>query len=266
MLVIAFLSAVTVMRRLVKREGIEPAKIEPLFTILLLGIVVGGRLFHVLTHLDDFRGHWIDVIRIDKGGMVMYGGLLFVLAGTLWYLRREKLPFLRVADVTAIAGALGLGIGRIGCTLAGCDYGKPVDPSFPLAIRFPSATQPGYFFGLTVPPNSTHLAPDDHWVHPTQVYQSLCGFLTALFLYWLWKRRRFPGQIFAAFLFLKPAYRFVIEYFRGDADRGFVTLGPLGALSQAQVIGLVLMTSAVVLWIVLDRRSKRPEPAEPATG
>ena len=107
-----------------------------------LGIVVGGRLFHVLTHLDDFKGRWIDVIRIDKGGMVMYGGLIavFVWQGPLVPASR-KLPVLRVADVGAIAGALGLGIGRIGCILAGCDYGKPVDPSFPLAIRFPSATR-----------------------------------------------------------------------------------------------------------------------------
>jgi phosphatidylglycerol:prolipoprotein diacylglycerol transferase len=255
MVVIAFLAAVGLMRRLVKREGVDPAKVEPLFTIILLGAVVGGRLFHVLTNLDDFKGHWLDVIRIDKGGMVMYGGLLAVVIGGLWYLAAARLPIWKIADVGAICGALGLGIGRIGCVLAGCDYGKEVPSSFPLAVKFPSATQPGSFFGLAVPPNKTHLAPDDHWVHPTQVYQSLCGFLTALILYFLWRRRRFPGQVFAAFLVLKPAYRFVIEYLRGDADRGVFQVGSF-TLSQAQIIGVLVAAFGVGLWVVLARRNR----------
>jgi phosphatidylglycerol:prolipoprotein diacylglycerol transferase len=92
-------------------------------------------------------------------------------------------------------------------------------------------------------------------VHPTQVYQSACGFLTFLLLYWLWRRRRFPGQVFAAFLFLKPAYRFVVEFFRGDADRGVFKVGSM-TLSQAQIIGVAVAAVAVVAWIVLDRRSR----------
>jgi phosphatidylglycerol---prolipoprotein diacylglyceryl transferase len=255
MVVIAFLTAIGLMRRLLRREGVPPEKVEPLFTIMLLGTVVGGRLFHVLTNLEDFRGNWIDVIRIDKGGMVMYGGLIAVVVGSLWYLRYAKLPMWRVADVGAICGALGLGIGRIGCILAGCDYGREVPASFPLAVKFPSAIEPGSFFGLTVPPNKGNLAPDDHWVHPTQVYQAVAGFLTALILYQLWKRRRFPGQVFAAFLFLKPAYRFVIEFFRGDVDRGVFQVGSL-MLSQAQIIGAFIAALAVVLWIVLGRRAR----------
>jgi len=260
MVVIAFLVSIGLMKKLAKREGVAPEKIEPLFTILLIGAVVGGRLFHVLTNLDDFKGHWLDVIRIDKGGMVMYGGLICVVVGGIWYLKARRLPIWRVADVGAICGALGLGIGRIGCILAGCDYGREVSPDFPLAIRFPSATQAGSFFGLTVPPNKNALAPTDHWVHPTQVYQSVAGFLTFLFLYWLWRRRRFPGQVFAAFLFLKPAYRFVIEYFRGDADRGVFRVGPM-TLSQAQIIGVAVAAVGVVLWIVLDRRSRKAAAA-----
>jgi phosphatidylglycerol---prolipoprotein diacylglyceryl transferase len=259
MVVIAFLVSIGLMRRLVKREGVPPEKMEPLFTILLLGTVVGGRLFHVLTNLDDFKGHWVDVIRIDKGGMVMYGGLIAVVVGGLWYLRAAKLPIWRVADVGALCGALGLGIGRIGCILAGCDYGREAPADFPMAIKFPSATQPGSFFGLTVPPNTTHLAPDDHWVYPTQVWQSLAGFLTFLLLLWLWKRRRFPGQVFAAFLFLKATYRFIIEYWRGDADRGVFHVGPL-VLSQAQIIGVFMAAVAVVLWFVLARRPAASSP------
>jgi phosphatidylglycerol:prolipoprotein diacylglycerol transferase len=194
--------------------------------------------------------------------MVMYGGLIAVVLGGLWYLRRAKLPLWDLADIGAVCGSLALGLGRIGCILAGCDYGKPVDPGFPLAVRFPTHDQPGSFFGLHPPPTRMNLAPEG-WVHPTQVYLSASGLLTSLVLYWLWRRRRFPGQVFAAFLFLKPAYRFVIEYFRGDADRGFVSLGPLGTLSQAQAIGIVVAAAAVVLWVVLRRRSRKEPELRP---
>src|SRR5436190_20947392 len=123
MVVVAFLTGIGVMRKLARKDGIPPEKLEPLFTIVLLGTVVGGRLFHVLTNLEDFKGHWLDVVRIDKGGMVMYGGFIAVVIGGLWYLKAAKLPVWRVADIGAMCGALALGIGRIGCLLAGCDFG-----------------------------------------------------------------------------------------------------------------------------------------------
>jgi phosphatidylglycerol:prolipoprotein diacylglycerol transferase len=257
MVVLAFLTSTSLMRRLAKKEGIAPEKLEPLFMIILIGTVVGGRLFHVLTHLDEFQGHWIDAIRIDKGGMVMYGGMIAVVAGGLWYVWRAKLPVWDLADIGAVCGALALGIGRIGCMLAGCDYGKPVDRAFPLAVHFPSKGQPGSFFGISVPASADGLGPPG-WVHPTQLYQSACGFLTFAFLWWLWRHRRFPGQVFAALLVLKPAYRFGIEFLRGDADRGFI-----GGLSQAQFIGILVAATGVVFWVVLRRRAKRllPVPA-----
>jgi phosphatidylglycerol:prolipoprotein diacylglycerol transferase len=260
MVVTAFLVSTGWMRRLAKREGIPPEKLEPMFMIVLVGIVAGGRLFYVLTNLGEFEGRWLDAIRIDKGGMVMYGGLIAVVVGAFLYLRRAKLPPWTLADIGAVCGALAIGIGRIGCILAGCDYGKPVDPDFPLAVRFPTHAESGSFFGLTVPPlpsNAARLA-GEGWRHPTQVYQCLAGLATAAFLYWLLRHRRFPGQVLAAFLFLKASYRFGLEYLRGDEGRGWI-----GPFSQAQFIGLIMAAVAVFLWIVLSRRA--PKPAGQAT-
>jgi phosphatidylglycerol---prolipoprotein diacylglyceryl transferase len=191
----------------------------------------------------------------------MYGGLIAVVGGGLWYLWRHKLPVWPIADIGAVCGAIGLGVGRIGCTLAGCDYGKPVDASFPLAVKFPSYAAPGNFFGLTVPalpPYAPKLAADG-WLHPTQVYQSLAGFLTAIILYFIWKHRRFPGEAFCAILVLKPLYRFIIEEFRGDEDRGFVS-----GFSQAQVVGMAVAAIAVAIWLWLWRRWRRSARVLPA--
>jgi prolipoprotein diacylglyceryltransferase len=136
-----------------------------------------------------------------------------------------------------------------------------VDPGFPLAIRFPTHADPGSFFGIEVPPLPPYAArlAAEGWRHPTQVYQSLAGFATAGVLWWLLRHRRFPGQVLAAFLFLKAAYRFVLEYFRGDEDRGWI-----GPLSQAQFFGILVAVAAVVLWVVLARRAPvRPVRTSP---
>ncbi|HYC77966.1 MAG TPA: prolipoprotein diacylglyceryl transferase [Planctomycetota bacterium] len=271
MVVIAFLAATGLMRRLCEREKTATRDdLERLFFYELFAVVLGSRALYVLTSLGEFRGRWFDVIRIDKGGMVMYGGLIAVVAVGLWYLRRRKLPVWRIADVGAVAGALGLGIGRIGCLLVGDDYGAPCSADFPLGIKFPTPTAPGSLWGLTIPADNGNLAGrfQGVWLHPAQIYMSVNGFLMALALYTLWKRKRFHGQVLAAFILLKAVTRGVIEEFRGDEDRGFVSLG-FWTPSTSQFVGALTAVGAVVLWIVLSRRPElrvrdRAQAAAPA--
>ncbi len=252
MVVLAFLAGSFVMKRLARREGIlDERKLENLFLWILAAIVVGARALYVLTNLHEFQGRWIDVIRIDKGGMTMYGALLLGASVAWLQIRRYGLPTWPLLDAGAVGAALGLGIGRIGCLLVGDDYGKECSADFPLRIKFSTRQSPGEFLGITIPANNGNLAGDHAglWLHPTQVYMSINGFLLAVVLYWLWKRKTFHGQIFAAFFFLKAVTRSVIEVFRDDSDRGWV-----GPLSTSQFIGLVTAVGAVALWLVLSRR------------
>jgi phosphatidylglycerol---prolipoprotein diacylglyceryl transferase len=253
MVVVAFLVATRFMQRRCEREGIANAEqLDRLFLWELVAVVAGARLMYVLTDLAHFQGRWLDVVRIDKGGMVMYGGLLGAVGVGLPILRRMKLPVWRIADVGGVAGALGLGIGRIGCLLVGDDFGKPCDPDFPLGIMFPTRTTPGSLYGLSIAPDNGNLIEPSFqgiWLHPAQLYMAANGFLLFFLLKPLLKRRAFYGQVFLTFVVAKAVTRSIIECFRGDADRGFI-----GPLSTSQFIAALTILAAAVVWVVLSRR------------
>ena len=87
-------------------------------------------------------------------------------------------------------------------------------------------------------------------LHPVQIYESLAS-LILFFILWEWiKRKQFDGQVFILYLALYSCMRFVIEFFRGDVERGFV-LG--GLLSTSQSISLVLIIIAIGLFFYLKQ-------------
>ncbi len=91
-------------------------------------------------------------------------------------------------------------------------------------------------------------------LHPTQLYEAAALLVIFVFLLWLWRRRSFDGQIFAAFILLYAAARFGLEFFRGDPRSKL--LG--GLLSAPQAISIALVVLAAVFWWWQRRRSVRP--------
>jgi phosphatidylglycerol---prolipoprotein diacylglyceryl transferase len=84
-------------------------------------------------------------------------------------------------------------------------------------------------------------------VHPVQLYESLVCFALFLFLWWLSRRKQFEGEIILTYALLYAVARFLLEYFRGDADRGFV-FG--GGLSTSQFIALPLFAASITLLVI----------------
>jgi len=147
---------------------------------------------------------------VQKGGLAWQGSLLAGFVVSVWYIRRHKWSVSSFLDVVAPYIALGQAIGRIGCFLNGCCYGKP----FPGGLFFP-----------------VHNAV----LHPTQLYDALGLLLIFFILKKYQKIFKIPGQIFLLYLFLASAQRFIIEFFRGDHELW-------GPLSIFQWISLVIMT------------------------
>lgn len=225
-LVIGFLVAVWILRRLAAREGIDPVLINNAALYALIGGVVGARLFYVIHYWRDFRGDLLGIISIWRGGLEFLGGVLLGLAVLILYLRRHRLHIRRVFDICAIGLMVGLGFGRIGCLLNGCCFGRP--STVPWAIRFPynslayiSQINPNpararanpqlelpkeYLDyvdqdGLWHPKPIEALTPQQRYevtkgryrslpVHPTQLYESLIAFAIAGILYAFWSRAR----------------------------------------------------------------------------
>lgn len=136
MMVVAFLSAVFIIRRLGRNITPDPRLITNGALYSLIAGVAGARLFYVVHHLDQFQGRAFSVLAIWQGGLELLGGVLLTVPVIIIYLRRHKLPVRRYLDILAVGLMLALAFGRIGCFLNGCCFGKPAELCW--AIRFPS--------------------------------------------------------------------------------------------------------------------------------
>jgi phosphatidylglycerol---prolipoprotein diacylglyceryl transferase len=137
MMVIGFLCALWLIRRLSRSFLADPQLITNIALYAMIAGVVGARLFHIIHYYDDkFRTHPIEILYIWQGGLEFYGGVIMAVTVILIYLLYYKLPVRQCMDVLAIGLMLALAFGRIGCFLNGCCFGKPAN--LPWAVRFPA--------------------------------------------------------------------------------------------------------------------------------
>lgn len=181
-----------------------------------------------------------------RGGLAYYGGLIGASIAAWFLLRRDRFPFWKAADMAGFAVPLGLAFGRMGCLMAGCCFGATC--TLPWAISFPGGSDASFEQF-----KAHELASARMWslpVHPTQLYESLaCLTIAAACLILIHPRKRYDGQVFAAFLALYAVARFALEVLRRD-DRG-----GLGILSTSQWLGIVLLAGAAAIHLL--RRPKR---------
>ena len=249
MITLAFIFGVLLSSWRAKRRGYPKNFIQDLAVVLLLSSVLGARLLYILTHLEEFAGQWWRTIvpiqndgTIGIAGLVLLGGVLAGLPVGIWYTRRKGQSVSRTMDVVAPSLALGIAIGRVGCLLNGCCFGKPCDA--PWAIHFPADSWPSYMYhGLAL--------------HPTQIYSLSWNLLIALFLLLYDRGRHASGQLFALFLILYGPGRFVVEFFRYYEQS--MKLFALGSwqVTVSQLISLAMLGSGIWLYREFARRDKQ---------
>jgi phosphatidylglycerol:prolipoprotein diacylglycerol transferase len=229
-----------------RRDGIEPARILDLGIVGLLAGFVGAKL---LLYALDARYYLAEPVRMLqnlRSAGVYYGGLGLAVAAGVGYVRRHGLPLGKVADLSAPALSLGQAIGRIGCFLAGCCYGRACDLPWGVTFHDPRAAE------LTGVPIGVRL-------HPTQLYHGAADVITLVVAMALMRRRRFDGQVFWTWLLLYSILRAVVEYWRGDLARGVFFSG---SLSTSQIISIpIAIVSAVMLWRLGRRTGITPAAA-----
>ncbi|NJD61541.1 MAG: prolipoprotein diacylglyceryl transferase [Deltaproteobacteria bacterium] len=220
---IGFLAALWVAGREIRRRGLDRDTFYDMGFWVVITAIIGSRLFHVLVYWEQYRTDPAEIFKLWNGGLVFYGGFLAAAAACLYFLRRHKMPFLPVADASALGIPLGLAFGRIGCSAAGCCFGKFT--TLPWAIVF---TNPASLAPLGIP------------LHPTQIYESLGAFAIFGTLYAARDRFRTPGMLFWTMIILYGVVRSFFEIFRDD-PRGF-----LGPFSESQIVSAILILYAVV--------------------
>ena len=230
------------------------------FYVLLWGIA-GSRMLHVFQHTDEFKGEPLKILKIWDGGLVWYGGAV---AGALfvWYtLARRGKDLWAVSDSFALGLPLGHAIGRLGCFMAGCDYGRIVEggrDAVPWAVHFPNPTTPEGRYTLVPLEFSYDIEEGENvFIHPTQIYLFLMNL--AVFGILLWVDRKvtkgaFRGRLVALYLILYSLGRGIVEHWRGDADRGEY-FG--GAVSFSQIVSVFVLAAGILMYRSLKARSRR---------
>ncbi len=253
MMGLSFISAWYLGLHFTNRENLPYKNVVTAFGLAIIFSLIGARIAHLLTNPHTWRMHgFFPALFTSKcEGLVAYGGYIGGNLAALVYFKMKKLDFWSLADCTTPSMVLGLGFTRIGCFLAGCCHGQPTD--LPWAITFPAGSQASHVF----PHAAGHSLP----VHPTQLYESLVGFALVPLGLWLVKHRKFTGQ---AFLIIIPCYalaRFMLEFIRGDSDRGGFGNHAAPTLSTSQFIGLMLIPVVIALYFY--RRKNAPVPPVP---
>lgn len=189
---------------------------------------IGGRVFFVLQNFElSLTNFFLEVLsgQGTSSSGVYSGGII----GAFIVLKIMRINILAALDIYAPAMALSLFIGRIGCFLSGCCFGKVCQ--LPWAVSFPPDT-PAYSAQLAsdmIPSNATNSLP----VHPTQIYEALFGIILFTVLLLLRRKNSTVGLLFFIYFGSYAVFRFFIEYFRGD-DRGL-----LFSLSLPQIFSIV---------------------------
>jgi phosphatidylglycerol---prolipoprotein diacylglyceryl transferase len=261
MMVIAFLAAVALIRRLSRSFTPDPQYITNASLYSLIAGVIGARLFYVIHYFNQFQGRLLSVFAIWKGGLELLGGILSAIVVISFYARYHKLPVRRYLDILAIGLMLALVFGRIGCFLNGCCFGKPTN--LPWGVRFPYGS---YAYISQVYPNPERnrpqpqlKLPDDFFgyyyedgkmvyglkaykdltaeqkymvdkgpfrclpVHPTQLYSSVKGAVLALILYLFWRRsQKADVSQNHKKLFIKPGCTFGLMFIIYGISRFFM--------------------------------------------
>ncbi|MHC4532068.1 MAG: prolipoprotein diacylglyceryl transferase, partial [Planctomycetota bacterium] len=127
MMVIGFLSAVYLIRRLSKNITLNPNLITNAALYSLIAGLLGARFFYVIHYFDQFRGNMLSVFAIWEGSGELLGGVVAAILVIFFYLKYHKLPIRHYLDILAIALMLALMFGRVGCFFSGCCFGKPTN-------------------------------------------------------------------------------------------------------------------------------------------
>jgi len=244
MYVFAFLSAwklvqIQLQEQKLWRKVIQPEAFENLFTWLILGVILGGRLGYVLFYNPTYyAAHPLEVLYVWQGGMSFHGGLIGPILTGWYYCKRANLPFLTLLDRFAIVAPLGLAFGRAGNFINGELWGRVVSnpADVPWAMIFPHA-------GMELR-------------HPSQLYEMLLEGVLLFALLWFTRQRKWPlGSRIAIFLIGYALARIFCENFRQpDAHIGFL----FGSITMGMLLSSVMLVAGIMglLWVNLKGSAK----------
>ncbi len=250
MVAIGFAAGLFVASRRAKKIGVKPDTIVDLGVFLILASLIGSRFWYVITHISEFSNNYWNIInpfqngKIGISGMAMVGGVIFGIATVLIFCAIKKINFLKLIDIIAPSFLLGMFLGRIGCFLNGCCFGRECNCFW--GISYPPNSPAGYVFS-GIP------------IHPTQLYELLLNLIFFIFVIrWEPKGRKFYGNTFWMTFFLYGLGRAFVDYFRYYEPHEIVFNYLGGNISIHGLFVLILSCIALIFMVFKIGKSIQP--------
>jgi len=175
----------------------------------ILGAIAGGKVLYLITILPFLvkNASWFfkdmnNISAIFAGGFVYFGGLFGAVFGVWVYAKQYKLKAGTMIDIIAPALPLIHGFGRVGCFFAGCCYGRPINPPF------------GVYF------QNSPVAPHDIALFPVQLLEAVLNMILFVIMYIKFRKKETHQEAITFYLIGYSILRFLLEFFRYDAQRG----------------------------------------------
>lgn len=238
MIAIGILAAYLMTEYRAKKKNMRYELIFDLTLWCAIGGLFGAKFLFLLTQIKNIIADPRSILDVTEG-LVVYGGIIFgILAGFL-FTRKHKLDFWKYFDLVMPSIALAQGFGRIGCLMAGCCYG--IKTNSPFSLVFPDN---GY-------------APAHVHLFPTQPVSSFLNFMNFFILVLISRHKKADGQVAGFYLIFYSIGRFIIEFFRGDLERGSIA-----GMSTSQFISIFLFIFGVAILIIRSLSVKKASSVE----
>lgn len=227
MIGLGFLLAILSAGRRAKLYGLsDDHVVNVAIWVLVIGFL-GGKLLFLIVEFKQFLQNPLAVLGSE--GFVVYGGIITGIFTIIVYCKIKKLDVLSYFDILVPSVSINQALGRVGCFLAGCCYGRPTNS--PLGVIFPEGS----------------LAPTGVKVLPTQLFSAAGNMLIAVVLILYARKSKWKGSVVSFWLILYSIGRFIIEIFRND-NRGSV-----GMLSTSQFISIFALIGGILLLFITKK-------------
>jgi len=211
-----------------RKKNISKEIVESLIFYILIGSIIGARLFYVLFYWPEATPFtfW-DLFTIWKGGLAFFGGFIGALITGYLYTRIRKLEFWKLADVFTLPLIAGHILGRVGDYLTGGHPGLVTD--LPWAIYLDGALR-----------------------HPVVLYEIIGLIIIGAIIYQLKKLNKFDGFFFLMYVQLYAVQRIILDFFRIEStDPRFLGLTP------TQHLVILLFIISLYLMVKMSKSGAR---------
>ncbi len=235
--------------RCAKKEGISTDDVLDYAIWVVPSGIIGARLYYVLTSLSEYHSIG-EAVAIWNGGLAIYGGVIGGALAVLIVSKIKKISFLKMGDSIATSLLIGQLIGRWGNFCNGEAYGSLEGIDFLGKHIATPGLKDSYVLRMVVNSDASY---GTEVVHPTFLYESIWNLIGLLVIsYFVYRMKKFDGQIILAYLAWYGFGRFFIEGLRTDS----LYLGNTG-IRISQLLALLTFLFAVAMTIIMLVRHKK---------